>query len=888
MIESGANKYIESSNIRVFPCAYRGYYEASGESKVFDPEARATTEANFANTYHKLSNKKDSYVVSWDEGNGTNTVLKCVIGGYYFEIYNQAKTDFFYLRQSDRTYQPYFLCIKTVSEELSNSTQDSVRTSSILASFERTDGTNNDRYLDVQKGSGYAFTGLTLLANPSAEVSAHLIPFIATGDEENVKYSLNPAEFPITAIIDTDTGKNSIRMLNIETGGTTASGDYAIALGHDTEAQALASVALCEETLAAGEAALAAGKNTKALGDYAFSAGKDTEAISEASVALGIGTKASSANQVVLGKYNYEDASQLFILADGTAARPSSANKFTVNYSGDVKALGTLETKGNITASGSNKTNSLNLGSTAEKSSGAINVYGEGPDKVFSVTKAGNTVIAGILDITNETQSTAVAGGAVRVHGGVGIKKTVNIGESLDVAGNTNLKGTLSVAANRDTNLGGKLSVGNDTTLNGNLTLTGTKAAIVGGELSVGGKATLNGDVEVAAGKTITLGSVVNISNELAATTSGAALSVAGGVDIKQNLIVESTTKSTSKETGALVVKGGAGIDGDMYVSGAIYSPKGVVVTSGGANITGTATFQDTNISGSTSIGGDTSVTKTTTSTSKDSGALVVAGGVGIGENLNVGGALNLAEDFTAEKAVTIKGITRIQDTSDSTGIASGALTVSGGAGISKKLYVGDNISGAKNLTLSGSNAGPNTITLGNNSSNNEGGQLLIYGTGISTVAEIDNVGDTYFAGNLEVDGEAIIGGKLAIDGSVEISKEGMAGLSSLTVEGKVEGYYFNATSYNTTSDRRKKCNIEDYKFTNSILNLPIKQFEYIEDVLHKKHIGCIAQDLQEICPEFVTETTDGTLMIQESKLIYALLQEVKELKEKVELLERS
>ena len=870
MIESGANKYIESSNIRVFPCAYRGYYEASGESKVFDPEARATTEANFANTYHKLSNKKDSYIVSWDEGNGTNTVLKCVIGGYYFEIYNQAKTDFFYLRQSDRTYQPYYLCIKTVSEELSNSTQDSVRTSSILASFERTDGTNNDRYLDVQKGSGYVFTGLTLLANPSAEVSAHLIPFIATGNEENVKYSLNPAEFPITAIIDTDTGKNSIRMLNIETGGTTASGDYAIALGHDTEAQALASVALCEETLAAGEAALAAGKNTKALGDYAFSAGKDTEAISEASVALGTGTKASSANQVVLGKYNYEDASQLFILADGTAARPSSANKLTVSYNGDVKALGTLETKGNITASGSNKTNSLNLGSTAEKSSGAINVYGEGPDKVFSVTKAGNTVIAGILDITNETQSTAIAGGAVRVHGGVGIKKTVNIGESLDVAGNTNLKGTLSVATNRDTTLGGKLSVGNDTTLNGNLTLTGTKAAIVGGELSVGGKATLNGDVEVATGKTVTLGSIVNISNELAATASGAALSVAGGVDIKQNLIVESTTKSTSKETGALVVKGGAGIDGDMYVNGAIYSPKGVVVTSGGANITGTATFQDTNISGdtaisgSTSIEGNTAIKKTTTSTSKDSGALVVTGGVGIGENLNVGGALNIADAFTAEKDVVIKGNTAIYK----------ALTVT------KDITAGDNISGAKNLTLSGSNAGPNTITLGNNSNNNEGGQLLIYGTGTSKVAEIDNVGDTYFAGNLEVDGEAIIGGKLAIDG--------ISGLSSLTVEGKVEGYYFNATGYNTTSDRRKKCNIEDYKFTNSILNLPIKQFEYIEDVLHKKHIGCIAQDLQEICPEFVTETTDGTLMIQESKLIYALLQEVKELKEKVELLERS
>jgi hypothetical protein len=883
MIESGANKYIESSNIRVFPCAYRGYYEASGESKVFDPEARATTEANFANTYHKLSNKKDSYIVSWDEGNGTNTVLKCVIGGYYFEIYNQAKTDFFYLRQSDRTYQPYSLCIKTVSEELSNSTQDSVRTSSILASFERTDGTNNDRYLDVQKGSGYAFTGLTLLANPSAEVSDYLIPFIATGDEENVTYSLNPAEFPITAILDTDAGKNSIRMLNIETGGTTASGDYSISLGHDTEAQALASVALCEETLAAGEAAVAAGKNTKALGDYTLSAGKDTEATSEASVALGTGTKTSNANQVVLGKYNYEDASQLFILANGTAARPSSANKFTVSYNGDVKALGTLETKGNITASGSNKTNSLTLGSTAANSSGAINLYGDSTETVFSVTKAGNTTIAGRLDITNETQSTSISGGAVRVNGGVGVKKNVNIGGNLEAAGNTSLGGALAVATNKKTTLGGKLEVADETTLHGNLTLTETKAAIIGGELSVGGKATLNGDVEVAAGKTVTLGSAVNISNELAATTSGAALSVAGGVDIKNNVIIESTTNSTSKTTGALVVMGGVGIDGDMYINGAIYSPKGVVVTSGGASITGTATFQDTNISGntaisgSTSIEGNTAIKKTTTSTSKDSGALVVTGGVGIGENLNVGGALNIADAFTAEKDVVIKGNTAIYE----------ALTVT------KGITAGDNISGAKNLTLSGNNKDPNMLTLGNSSTNNKGGQLVIYGTGTETVTEIDNTGTARFAGSVGLEkglttgAASVIGGQLTVDGKVVISQSGITGLASLTVDGKVEGKYFNATDYNTTSDARKKCNIEPYQFTGSIVDLPINRFEYINDATHTKHIGCLAQDLQKICPELVTADADGILSIKESKLVYMLIQEVKELKERIEILER-
>ena len=98
---------------------------------------------------------------------------------------------------------------------------------------------------------------------------------------------------------------------------------------------------------------------------------------------------------------------------------------------------------------------------------------------------------------------------------------------------------------------------------------------------------------------------------------------------------------------------------------------------------------------------------------------------------------------------------------------------------------------------------------------------------------------------------------------------------------------YFNATDYNTTSDARKKCNIEPYSFTNSILSLPIHRFEYINDATHTKRIGCLAQDLQKICPELVTADAEGMLSIQESKLVYMLIQEVKELKERIEILER-
>ena len=93
------------------------------------------------------------------------------------------------------------------------------------------------------------------------------------------------------------------------------------------------------------------------------------------------------------------------------------------------------------------------------------------------------------------------------------------------------------------------------------------------------------------------------------------------------------------------------------------------------------------------------------------------------------------------------------------------------------------------------------------------------------------------------------------------------------------------ANTYNAQSDRRLKENIIDYKPEKSILDLPVKKFDFIDGP--KNQIGCIAQDLKEICPEIVNENEKGYLSIQESKLVYLLLDEVKKLKNEVEELKR-
>lgn len=92
------------------------------------------------------------------------------------------------------------------------------------------------------------------------------------------------------------------------------------------------------------------------------------------------------------------------------------------------------------------------------------------------------------------------------------------------------------------------------------------------------------------------------------------------------------------------------------------------------------------------------------------------------------------------------------------------------------------------------------------------------------------------------------------------------------------------ASSYNATSDARLKENFTDFKPQKSILDLPIYQFDFINGLTQQ--IGCKAQDLQEICPEIVNEDNNGYLSIQESKIVYLLIDEVKKLRDKVNRLE--
>ena len=111
------------------------------------------------------------------------------------------------------------------------------------------------------------------------------------------------------------------------------------------------------------------------------------------------------------------------------------------------------------------------------------------------------------------------------------------------------------------------------------------------------------------------------------------------------------------------------------------------------------------------------------------------------------------------------------------------------------------------------------------------------------------------------------------------------SGQPVVTTVATISSTGIESTTFKAKSDRRLKENIKEFKTEKSILDLPVVEFDFKEN---KKHtIGCIAQDLQQICPEIVSTDDKGYLSIEEGKLVYLLLDEVKKLRKELDELKR-
>lgn len=95
-------------------------------------------------------------------------------------------------------------------------------------------------------------------------------------------------------------------------------------------------------------------------------------------------------------------------------------------------------------------------------------------------------------------------------------------------------------------------------------------------------------------------------------------------------------------------------------------------------------------------------------------------------------------------------------------------------------------------------------------------------------------------------------------------------------------------------SDRREKTEFSPAKsYLDVICQIPIQTFKYIDQTDEEKTLGVIAQDVQAVAPELVSEDNWGTeeepktrLAIYQTDLQYALMKCIQELKEKNDALE--
>lgn len=184
------------------------------------------------------------------------------------------------------------------------------------------------------------------------------------------------------------------------------------------------------------------------------------------------------------------------------------------------------------------------------------------------------------------------------------------------------------------------------------------------------------------------------------------------------------------------------------------------------------------------------------------------------------------------------------------------------------------NITG-KAFSLKVGDAASNTekIYIDDSSLNLKG--MIITG-GDANLSSLTTTGDIEIRTNTS--GGTLSALKLATSGNITCAAITASG--AITSKKQIEGLSFNATS-----DERLKTNIQTLNYHDSILDVPVREYDW--KATGKHAIGFVAQELQRVYPELVDEGENGMLSIKETKLVYLLMEEVKKLKEEIENLKK-
>lgn len=427
--------FIESTNIKVFPSAYRG---KSSTGKACNIESKLSTERNLTNF-----GKADTYIESFDENS-----LTVYIKGYRFEItMTGLKT---YLTANSL----HVLGIRLIDQTITNTDDKTTRLGSFHKTSDTAGNTVYDSALDTTISNVDYFTGLVFATETALEstnyTDAIKILEVANGATRIKSGSYLPGVYSnnylgdfMTALDPAFSGVKGEDILTnnclIQHGTFTDLDNYKAYFSSDLSTP-FYGTGTDYSAVFGGRSA--AGR----IGYGAFAAGQGNFAINSNSTAFGLNNAVAGANSLASGSANFEIGSNNLVSGNNNCVNGSN-NIIGGNQNsifGDNCFVTGLENK-----IGPDVSNTLLFGGyNVASASGAV-AFGKGLI-VNNNTKAafGNfNTGASLFEIGNGTSDTA--------------RKTIF---SVDTYGNINGAASIAVAGNAS--LGNILTIGTDTKFN--------------------------------------------------------------------------------------------------------------------------------------------------------------------------------------------------------------------------------------------------------------------------------------------------------------------------------------------------------------------------------------------------------------------------------------
>ena len=566
----------------------------------------------------------------------------------------------------------------------------------------------------------------------------------------------------------------------------------------------------------------------------------------------------------------------------------------TVNFAGAATTLsigassGTTTVNNNVAIAGTLAVTGTSSHTGNSTFSGTLGVTG--------ASTFGSTVgISGVTTISNATASTNSSSGALVVTGGVGIGGTAYVGGDLNIAGNLNISGTATQISTTNLSISDPLiymGTGNS----GNTSDLGIVGHFNPGTYQHTGfvRSAANNEWRLFSGVTAEPTTVIDFTTVTYDTLRLGTLYATG------NLNVTGTSSHTGNATfaGTLGVTGATTLSSTLGVTGATTLSSTLAVSS------------NTTVGGTLGVTGATSITNNTASSNTSTGALVVTGGVGIGGNTNVGGTLSVTGTSSQTGNATFGGTLGVSGavTLSST-LSAGASTLTS-LTLSNSLAIGSGgtgattAQGARTNLLPSQSAGQNGYVLTTNGTDVQwsylGNAMVTTFNGRANAVTLTS-GDvttalgyspsTYYSKYLQ-GADAYTNGS---DGWFR--SNGQAGWYSATYSvglyatqtGWVQTYNSAgvlANAFQQVSDVRAKENIVDSKYGLADV-MKLRSVEYDKKADGKHDVGLIAQEVENVIPEFVFTSADeeGTKSVNYSQMVSVLIKAVQELKNEVDTL---